>query len=65
MMMKEGESVYEVKFQIKTSTFLGKMGVFIAKEAHIDQFNPTRAYKTKNEAIDATIKHLEGLKDEI
>lgn len=63
MNMKENETIYEVKFQIKTSTFLGKMGVFNAKEAHIDQYNPTRAYKTKNEAINATIQHLESLKD--
>ena len=63
-MMKENEAVYEVKFQIKTSTFVGKMGVFNAKEAVIDQYNPTRTYKTKNEAIDATINHLESLKNE-
>ena len=64
-MMKENEAVYEVKFQIKTSTFIGKMGVFNAKEAVIDQYNPTRTYKSKNEAIDATINHLESLKDDI
>ena len=65
MTLKEGETVYEVKFQIKTSTLLGRLNGFLAKEAHIDQFNPTRVYKTKNEAIDATITHLESLKDEI
>ncbi len=64
-MMKENETVYEVKFQVKTSTLVGRVGGFLAKEAQIDQFNPTRAYKTKNEAIDATIKHLESLKNDV
>lgn len=63
MITKENEAVYEIKFQIKTSTFIGKMGVFNAKEAVIDQYNPTRTYKTKNEAIDVAINHLERLKD--
>lgn len=62
-MIKEGETVYEVKFQIKSSTSLGRQGIFDAKESQIDQFNPMRTYRTKNEAIDATIKHLESLKD--
>ena len=62
-MMKENEAIYEVKFQIKTSKLVGRVGGFLAKEAHIDQFNPTRVYKTKNEAIEATVSHLESLKD--
>lgn len=61
--MKEGETVYEVKFQIKTSTLRGNVHGFLAKEAHINQYNPTRVYKTKNEAVNATIQHLESLKD--
>lgn len=64
-MTKENEAVYEVKFQIKTSRFVGKTGPFNGKESVIDQYNPTRTYKTKNEAIDATINHLESLKDGI
>ena len=52
-MMKENETVYEVKFQIKTSKLVGRVGGFLAKEAHIDQFNPTRVYKNKNEAIES------------
>ena len=61
--MTEGDTVYEVKFQIKTSKLVGKLNGFIAKEAQIEQFNPTRAYKDRNEAIDAVIQRLEDLRD--
>lgn len=64
-MSKENETVFEVKFQIKTSIFSKKMEIFIAKKTHIDQYHPKRTYRTKNEAIDATIKHLESLKDDL
>jgi len=59
----EGETVFEVKFQIKTTKFLGRQSGFMAKQAHIEQFNPTRVYKTKNEAIDAAVDSILKLKD--
>lgn len=60
--MKIDTTVYEVKFQIKTTTYLGKDSGYVAKEAHIDQYNPTQTHQNRNEAIDVAISRLLSLK---
>ena len=61
--LKENDTVYEIKFEITTSTLGGSMFGFDVEHNHIDEYEGTCVYQTKNEAIESAIKHLESLKD--
>ncbi len=59
---KDGDLSYCIDFKIITHEIMEKVDIFDAKRINTDSFQSTDVYKTKNEAIDATIKKLEELK---
>lgn len=59
---KGGDETYTIDFKMLRHKLLEKIGALDAKMIDSRSFTSSGVFHTKNEAIDATIKQLEELK---